>query len=275
MARMMHRTRRPAIFDATPTPPFPSASASCIKRATHPSATMPANELLRLIPRDESTPVHLVARAQFRIGRSPHHSDWVARFQPETPENEILTNELGRVHVVGEIVGGQPVLRDGNGTEASINGTTFDGAPLPANAGAAVRRRAMLTLGELFVVDVVPLFAKADDFSVEGYSDSGDVQGAIIFAPRRLEATLCDAVWIFTRLDFALRPGGGPAWLAPRRGNPAAFIRRDGRFWLANTSLESDALQLDGETVTVGEAVALADGETLRLGALEYAIEIE
>ena len=240
---------------------------------------MPANELLRLIPRDDSAPIHLVARAQFRIGRSPMHSDWVARFQPDTPENDILSNELGRVHVVAEIIDGQPVLRDGNGTEASINGSTFEGAPLTANVGTAVRHRAMLALGELYVVDVVPLFAEPEDFSIENHSElregRPEVHGAIVFAPRRIEPTLCNAAWIFTRLDFALRPGGGPAWIAPRRGNPAAFLCRDGRFWLANTSTEGDALQLDGQTVTVGEAVTLSAGETLRLGAREYAIEIE
>lgn len=236
------------------------------------------NDSLHLIPHDDATPIHLVARAQFRLGRSPHHSDWVARFQPETPENEILTNELGRVHLVGEIVAGRPVLRDGNGTDASINGSTFDGKKLAADAGTPVARRGVLTLGELYTVDLIPLFVETDDFSIEGHAESGmgasDVRGAIVFAPRRLEATLRDAVWIFTRVDFALRPGGGPAWLAPRRGNPAAFLRREGRFWLANTSLRGEALWIDDQCVTVGEAVPLHAGESLRLGPREYSIEI-
>ena len=234
--------------------------------------TAPASDdSLQLIPHDDSTPIHLVARAQFRIGRSPAHSDWVARFQPETPENEILTNELGRVHLVGEVAGGRPVLRDGNGADVSINGSTFDGVPLAANAGTPVTRRGVLTLGELYAVDLVPLFEDADDFPGEGQSG---VRGAIVFAPRRLEPTLRDAAWIFTRLDFTLRPGGGPAWLAPRRGNPAAFLRRDGRFWLANASLRSDGLWLGDRSVAAGETVPLAAGESLRLGAREYSIEI-
>ncbi len=233
---------------------------------------------LHLIPHDDSHPIHLVARAQFRIGRSPDHSDWIARFQPETPDNEILTNELGRVHVVGEILGGVPTLLDGNGSEASINGSTFDGEPLTAGDATSITRRGVLTLGELYAVDVIPLFANADDLPLEGRSDlgsgQGDLRGAIVFAPRRLEPTLRDAAWIFTRLDFALRPNGGPAWVVPQRGNPASFVRRDGCFWLVNTNLDVDALSLDDHNVTLGEAVPLSAGGLLRLGAREYSIEI-
>lgn len=240
--------------------------------------TTPAcDESLRLIPHDDSAPIHLVARAQFRIGRSPDHSDWIARFQPETPENEILTNELGRVHVVCEVVGGRPALRDGNGSEPSINGSAFDGHPLTANGATPVRRRGLLALGELFAVDLVPLFCEADDFLIERHREwrgqHADVHGAIVFAPLVLEPTLRDAAWVFTRLDFTLRPNGGPAWLSPMRGNPAAFLRADGHFWLANASLPGDALRLDHHSVPVGEAVPLAAGQSLRLGPREYSIE--
>ena len=241
--------------------------------------TPASDESLHLIPCDDSTPIHLVARAQFRIGRSPDHSDWIARFQPETPENEFLTNELGRVHVVGEIVGGQPVLRDGNGSEASINGSAFDGQALTAKSGTPVRRRGLLALGELYAVELVPLLAESDDFLVEGHPEWGgqqtEIHGAIVFAPVVLEPTLRDAAWIFTRLDFTLRPHGRPAWLPPKRGNPAAFLRCDGRFWLANVSLPDDAVRLGDHRITPGEAIPLAAGESLRLGAREYSIEIE
>lgn len=235
------------------------------------------NDSLHLIPHDDSTPILLVARAEFRLGRSPVHSDWIARFQPETPENEILTNELGRVHVVGEIRGGWPLLCDGNGTEASINGSTFDGHPLAAKVGTPVARRGVLTLGDEYAVDVVPLLADHDDFALGGPSKLGDghadIHGAITFALRRIEPTLRDAVWIFTRLDFTLRPSGAPAWLPPQRENPAAFIRRDGRFWLANMNLPGEALVLNDHSVKVGEAVPLSAGETLWLGARKYSIE--
>ncbi len=241
------------------------------------SVTTPYDSL-DLIPHDDSHPIRLVARAQFRIGRSPDHSDWIARFQPETPENEILTNELGRVHVIGEVLGGVPTLLDGNGSEASINGSTFDGEPLTAGDATSITRCGVLTLGEFYAVDVIPLSSNADDFAIDGQTDLGssqsDLRGAIVFAPRLLEPTLRDAAWIFTRLDFALRPSGGPAWVASARGNPAAFVRRDGRLWLANTNLNDDSLWVDDQCVTLGEAVPLVAGESLRLGAREYSIEI-
>ena len=241
--------------------------------------TPPDNDSLHLIPHDDSPPIHLVARAQFRIGRSPDHSDWVARFHPETPENEILTNELGRVHVVGEVVGGHPVLRDGNGHEASINGSAFDGLPLTSDEGTPVRVRGMLALGDLYAVDLVPLFAEADDFLIEAHpewrGEHSDVHGAIVFAPRVMAPTRRDAVWLFTRLDFTLRPNGGPAWLPPQCGNPAAFLRCNGRFWLANARLSGDEMQLDHHRVAVGEAVSLSAGQTLRLGGRDYSIDAE
>ena len=241
---------------------------------------MPAPyESLRLTPSDDSPCIHLVARAQFRIGRSPDHSDWVAQFQPATPENEIFTNELGRVHVIGEIVQGRPALRDGNGTDPSINGSTFNSQPLNANAGVPVRRRGLLTLGEFYAIDLVPLFSEPDDFLVEGLPEwrgqEADVHGSIVFAPRNFEPMIRDAAWIFTRLDFALRPTGGPAWVAPDPGNVATFLRRSGEFWLVNANLPNGQLYVDDHDLSDGDAVPLTTARTLRLGAREYSIELE
>ncbi|MEO7319467.1 MAG: hypothetical protein ABIZ56_10800 [Chthoniobacteraceae bacterium] len=241
---------------------------------------MPApNDSLRLTPFDESSCIHLIARPQFRIGRSPDHSDLVARFQPESPENEIFTNELGRVHVVGEIVRGHPALRDGNGTDPSINGSTFDRQVLTSTKAMPVRRRGMLTLGELYAIDLVPLFCDPDDFLIEGLPEWRDqqsgVHGAIVFAPRLFEPTLRDAAWIFTRLDFELRPTGGPAWLPPDPGNPAAFLRCNGEFWLINAHLPTGELHVDTHDLRDGDAVPLTTARSLRLGARQYAVEIE
>ena len=246
-----------------------------VKNGTMPS---PA-ESLRLTPADDSPCIHLIARAQFRIGRSPDHADWVAQFQPASEENEIFTNELGRVHVVGEIVQGRPALRDGNGAEPSINGSTFNSHPLTATAGSPVRRRGVLTLGEFYAIDLVPLFSEPDDFLVEGLPEWRDapaeVHGAIVFAPRLFEATIRDAAWIFTRLDFALRPTGGPAWLAPDSGNAATFLCCNGEFWLVNANLPNGQLYVDEHDLSDGDAVPLTSARTLRLGAREYGIELE
>ena len=271
------------IFNLARTPPFPPAPVLCKNRRVEsdPSTNpQPADEAtLRLIPEDDSPPIHLVARAQFRIGRSPDDADWITRFLPETDENLIFTNEIGRVHVLGEIIDGLATVRDGNGVDASINGSTFDGEKLTADAATLVQKRGVLTLGELYAVDLVPLFAEPGDFLLDGnpaaQAGGAQVCGAIVFAQRLFAPTLRDAAWIFTRLDFALRPDGGPAWLAPQRENSAAFLRRDGNFWLANMGLPVDALGLDGESIGTGEAVSLAGARSLRLGAREYAVEIE
>ncbi len=242
--------------------------------------TTPAlHDSLRLTPTDDSPGIHLIARAQFRIGRSGAHSDWIARFQPENADNEILSNELGRVHVVGEISDGHAVLRDGNGTDPSINGSGFDGHPLSASEPTAVRRRGLVTLGEFYAIELIPHFSEPGDFLVEGLPEwrgqAPEISGAIVFAPCLLEPTLRDAAWLFTRLDFALRPTGGPAWLPPGAKSPATFLRCNGEFWLVNARLPMGELCVDSLELRDGDAVPLTAARTLRLGAREYSVEVE
>ena len=120
-----------------------------------------------LTPSDGGTPIRLVARTQFSIGRSRAEADLVARFLPETSENATRTHELGRVHVLGEIIGGVPALRDGNGTQPSANGSTFDARPLNANSPTALRQRGVLDLAGRFAFEVIPHLAAGEDFAVE------------------------------------------------------------------------------------------------------------
>jgi hypothetical protein len=44
---------------------------------------------------------------------------------PETADNAKLSNELGRVHAIAELRGDRLYLRDGNGDQASLNGTVL------------------------------------------------------------------------------------------------------------------------------------------------------
>lgn len=236
-------------------------------------------DVLRLMPHDDSAPIRLVARAQFRIGRSIHHADLITRIQPDTPENDERTNLLGRIHVFGEIIDGHPTLRDGNGTGPSMNGSTFGGNPLTSSAPMQVERRGVLTLGEHFSVVVIPRLDATGGLHFENGSGPSDAahtpRGAITFGPTTAEPTLLDAVWLFTRVDFALRPGGSPAWLPPADGNPGSFLHRGGCFWLCNASLPHHAVQSGDHPIDHGYAAPLDPSVPLRLGTKYYSVEIE
>ena len=236
----------------------------------------PATKLL-LAPQESSTPILLVARPRFLIGRSADHADFITCILPETEENDERTNLLGRVHVFGEALGGEATLRDGNGTEQSMNGSIFDGRALSV-APTALRRRATLSLGEHYSVVVIPYLDACDDIRLDdprAVRDADAPRGAIVFGPAVVQPLVIDAAWLFTRLDFTLRPSGGPAWLAPSPENPARFLHRGGIFWLVNLGFTSGQLGLGERVIGVGEAVPLDGSLSLRLGARVYSIGAE
>lgn len=127
-------------------------------------------DLLKLTPHDGGTTIRLVARMQFRIGRSRAEADLLTRFQPETPENTRRTHELGRVQVFGEIIDGEVTLRDGNGTGPSANCSAFDGRPLAADVSMRLRQRGVLDLAGHYGFEVVPQFAMVEDVVIENFS---------------------------------------------------------------------------------------------------------
>ena len=239
-------------------------------------------EVLRLIPRDRSVPVHFIARSQFRIGRSVAEADLVTRLLPKTPENETRTHQLGRVNVCGEIVGGHPALRDGNGQQPSENGATLDGQPLAHDRAKPLTKRGVLTLAGHYALEVTPHLSPEDDFEIENFTacpgfradGTPELRGAVTFARCDGEAMLRETVWLFTRVDFSIGQNDRAIWLAPTRKNPAAFLRLGGRFWLVNLNLRGNALHLDGRSLNAGEAAPLNADQSLRLGGREYAVEI-
>ena len=249
-------------------------------------------DLLTLAPRDGGRPIRLVARTQFRIGRSRAEADLLTRFLPETPENARRTHELGRVHVFGEIIGGEPTLRDGNGTGPSANGSTFDGHPLAADAPVRVRRRGVLDLAGRYGFEVIPQFATGENFVVENLTDwigasrlgFGSAtgmspllgpRGAIVFAARAEQPFVRDAVWLFTRVDFTLDEDGGLVWQTSARKNPAAFLHLGGCFWIVNAGMSRDLARVSERLLAPGEAAPLGTDVSLRLGTGEFQVEVE
>ena len=231
-------------------------------------------DVLRLIPRNASAPIHICARSRFCIGRSLAEADLLTRFHPKTPDNETRTHQLGRVHVCGEIFNGQPTLRDGNGTAASENGSTLDGWPLAHDRATPILQSGVLTLAGHFALAVVPHLAPMDDFAIEilpatPAGRAPELRGAVVFARCDGEPLLREAVWLFTRVDFTLGQDDRVIWLPPSRASPAAFLRIGGCFWFVNANLGGDMASL-----SAGEAAPLTAGQSLRLGAREYSVEV-
>ncbi len=240
---------------------------------------------LRLTPRDISyTPIQIIARPSFRIGRSLYHSDFVTRVLPETPENEKLTKELGRVHALAELSGDWITLRDGNGEQASVNGSTFEGQALSADKLTRVSHRGILTLYRNYELEIVPMLGSSDlGCHIENESawpgpppSPRAVTGAVVFSPKRNQPSLRQSAWLFSRLDFALSPRGEVSWC--EAGAPlsqASFLYHRGHFWLATFAPPPGTIFLNSVELPGDAAVPLASGQPLQLGQGNYIVEIQ
>jgi hypothetical protein len=241
--------------------------------------------MLRLTPRDLSfTPIHLIARPSFRIGRSLYHSDFITRVLPETPENEKLTKEIGRVHALAELRGDQITLRDGNGEQGSVNGSSFEGAALSSEAPTPVLHAGCLSLYRNYELEVTPLLGASDlGWTIENeqlWSGPADlplaIAGAVAFRPRREQPMLRQAAWIFSRLDFTLSPRGEVTWReAGLSGNHARFVFYRSQFWLAAFSPAPGSILYDGVEVAPDTVVPLGSGHTLHLAGGTYMVEVQ
>lgn len=240
--------------------------------------------MLKLIPSDiTNVPVHLIARPQFKIGRSLYQADFIARVLPETPENEKLTKELGRVHVTAELKGGRLVLLDGNGEQPSVNGSSFAGVPLSGERPLALDKAGVLALYKNYELDVRPLLRAADlgwDLANEAEWPGPNpqpptVSGAVVFTPRRNQAMLRKAVWLFTRLDFALNSRGEIIWTdAGGADSAGTFFHHRGQFWLANLALK-EAPTVGNVALTENQAAPLVSGQVVLLGPGRYTVEVQ
>lgn len=237
--------------------------------------------VLNLTPaKSGCAPIQLVARRQFRLGRSLHAADFVTRFLPETPENLERTNILSRVHVVAEVRDDQLTLRDGNGATESLNGSAFLDAPLSAKRPLVLDRRGLLDLGQTYRLDVIPLFL-ADAWEVHnpaGWRDFDTLAspecGAVVFNPLD-SPPLVRAVWLLNHIAFTPDESSGVAWNIGNSSDAAAAILiRSGCFFLANAAVPAETLQHDGTPVPPGEAVPLSAGQELQIGSTAFRVDV-
>ncbi len=93
------------------------------------SSTQPGTKLV-LEPAEGSTGfirgIHLVARPEFKLGRSREEADFLTWFWPRSADHDAMTRRMSGVHVAGKLEGGKILIRDAEST----NGSTFEGHPL-------------------------------------------------------------------------------------------------------------------------------------------------
>ncbi len=200
--------------------------------------------------------IHLVARPEFKLGRSRQDADFLTWFWPRTPENEDFTRRLSRVHVMGNINNGKILLHD----SGSTNESTFEGLPLHFEQNNEIKRRGTLFLGHEYAVDITPF-----DTTLPGGlqirnerawngppAKSLGVNGSVRFIPSNTEVALYDALWLFTDANF------GSSRLNPLVLGLSNIGEVEGRFHYHRGNFWVEAFQ--GSMIRIG-AVALRPNE--------------
>ena len=231
-------------------------------------------------------PIRLVARPQFRFGRSSRLADWVARILPDNPENLERTKQLSRVHATAEYTAEGIVMQDGDGFHPSANGSRWDGSPL--HTAASIGRGGVLEIGPSYSLEATAVPAVGEHIQIANLADwigaaesATDLprpsldSDAFVFAPVGM-SIIRQAVWLISRLGFECDGAGAIQWdltgAAPVVG---AFIHAHGGFWLQRGELLETTITLDGHEVLGGAIVPLTGGQRLRLGSTAYETDLK
>ncbi len=261
--------------------------------------------VLRLIPADEDgVPIHLVARTEFRLGRSRSQSDFPVRLRAAGEEDLVASKHLSRVHVLVERVGAELTVRDGNGERPSVNGsnlngTTLDaGQPLPLVSGVLTLgpagRGSQLSvqllpeaLGDVRIANLADWHGStgnagsaSDEVSeslVDGLqrTPAAAPVGAVAFQPLEEQPLLRDAVWLFADVGFELLIARANFIWSDEAGAPLRFLHRHGAFWLARLGGDCGAVRVDEGALEPGQIAPLVSGQCLELGLTRFTLAVE
>lgn len=239
---------------------------------------------LHLTPTSPAAPaIHFVARPQFTIGRSLQSADLPTRFLPESAANNALSDRLSRIHVTAENHSSGLWLRDGNGSSPSLNGSFFEGHPLSADHPTALLQRGILSLGNDFFLELIPLLhplprewpvhriAAWPDAAVQTRAP----MGALVCDARHNQPVIRHSVWLFSEIGFGLDACNRIVWDTRAAGeSPAAFHHHRGCFWLRNQALNAPTLAVGETTLTPGQVAPLTTDRTIRLGSATFTAKI-
>ena len=238
---------------------------------------------LKLEPLDSAgqvAAIHLVARDEFKLGRSRKDADFLTWFWPRSAENDERTRRLSKVHVVAETHGDKLVVRDAG----SANRATFEGHPLSENENDLIDQRGTLILSHEYHLDVTPFdstlegpLSIANERLWSGPPAKGDsrVRGCVRFMPINSEVALHNAVWLFTDANF------GCSKLNPLVLNLPGLGEVEGRFhyhrqnfWIEDLPGGTPIL-VDDYKLAPREIVPLVNGARVQIGETVFRATIE
>ena len=255
--------------------------------------------MLKLVPRESplvtgavALPLHVVARQEFVIGRFSETGGSRANFSCPLAEKRV-----SRVHVTLSRKGEDIMICDGDGKAKSSNGSKLDDETLAlTSVPASFERERTISLGGIFALTAQHFAGEAPSgpSATTDAADSGTmiialISGAMRFAPKSDTPPPAQVVWLFTDAAFGTAPGNPlvlpGSSLADKHGR--VHFWQDG-FWVENLRSGTgigitDAppagvdhtMVLGVRPLAKGEVVALRNGDTLKLGQIEYSVTIE
>jgi zinc-ribbon domain len=242
-----------------------------------------AGTKLKLEPAGGTPPevraLHLVARAEFHLGRSREDADFLTWFWPRSLQNDERTKRLSKVHVTATRAGEQLMLRDAG----SANRSTFEGHPLSFADDDVLGQRGTLILGHEYHIDVAPFDSTLTGELRVANAKRWDgppeyevaLRGAVRFMPINSELALRNAVWIFTdanigcsRLNPIILDAPGAAEVEGR------FHYYRDNFWIE--ALESgNGITVDGYELEPRDIVPLVDGSEIEIAGVTFRAAVE
>lgn len=240
-----------------------------------------AGTKLKLEPSDSAANgpgFHLIARDEFKLGRSRQEADFLTWFWPRSAENDDRTRRLSKLHVIARQQGGKLNLQDAG----SANRATFEGHSLSETQNDVIDQRGTLVLSHEYQMDVTPFDSTlegplriANERLWAGQSPPAAVarRGCVRFMPINSEIALYSALWLFTDATWGASKMN-PLIIPGLADIEARFHYYRQNFWIEDLAAGSE-LRLDEHMLAPGEIVPLVNGARLRLGQHTFSVIIE
>ena len=222
--------------------------------------------------------IRLVARPEFKLGRSREEADFLTWFWPRSPDHDAMSRRMSRVHVVGKVENGRILIRDAGST----NESTFEGHPLQSEQNNQIDQRGTLILGHEYALDVTPCPSTLPDGlhidnirlwnGPQGHEPV--VRGCMRFIPTNSEIALYDALWLFTDANFGTSrlnplvldlPG-----VAEVEGR---FLYHRGNFWIE--AFEGSNIRIGSFAPRPKEIVPITDAQPIVFGNTTFKVTVE
>jgi TIR domain len=242
-----------------------------------------AGTKLKLEPIDSSATlpaIHLVARGEFKLGRSRQEADFLTWYWPRSPEQDDRTRRLSKLHVIAEVDGDKVILRDAG----SANRATFEGHLLSEEENDFIDQRGTLILSHEYQLDVTPFASTLSGpltivneglWSGPPAKPAMSRRGCVRFMPVNSEIAMYIALWVFTDANF------GSSKLNPLVLDIPAVAEVEGRFYYYRQNFwiedlpNGNGVTVEDHALAVGEIVPVVNGARVRIGETTFRATVE